>query len=877
MDLLKLLLDRSEHYSLTGDFRELYEEKVRGSGRRAARSWARSQVLRLLPVFAAYSLTWRLIMLKNYLLTSLRNIRRQKGYTLINVFGLAVGIAACLLVLLYTRDELRYDRYPEKAGRIGRVLTHMNRNGEDIIISGTGTPAADFLKNTFPEVEETVRFRQSPDPLVRFEDRSFREKRVFHADPSFFKVFSIPLLAGDMQTALAEPNTLALSRDTALKYFGSLDAVGKTLRIDDKFDYKITGVFENVPRTSHFHPDVLLSLSTLDESRQPVWMAFNFPTYVVLRPGASLAALEAKLPALFNSHVDAELKQSMGVSMDDFLKKSKMAISYELQPLTRIHLYSAGSRNDFEPGGDIKSIYLFSIVALFILILAAVNFVNLSTARSSGRAKEVGLRKVLGSQRSSLVNQFLVESLLLSLIALTFAVVLVALTLPVFNSLAGKELVLSGLADPSTAATAFLVTLAIGLLAGAYPAVLFSSFRPSSILRGEFRTGMRGGKLRRGLVVFQSAVSVLMIIGTIVVFRQMHFIRTTNLGFNKDQVLVVGKSSLLGDRAEILKDEVKRLPQVRNASLSSFLPVPSSRARLPIAREDEPDPYKAVPVNFWRIDEDYLDTLQIKVAEGRNFSRALPTDADAVLINRAAAAHFRFTNPVGRKLILADMEDENGDGLPEKKAVGLNVIGLVEDFHFESLRQTIAPLVILFAGSRGNLILRVHPEGIPSLLKTLQSKWASLLPGEPFEYAFLDARFEAMYAADLRTGRIFGVFAALSVLIGCLGIFGLASYAVSKRAREIGIHKVLGANREDIVRLMLREQVLLTAASNLIAWPVAYVLMMNWLKEFAYRTQIGWMVFAGTGLLTLLITLLTVGGHAAKAVATQPAFVLKNE
>jgi len=814
-------------------------------------------------------------MLENYLLTSLRNIRKQKGYMFINVLGLAVGIAACLLVLLYTRDEMSYDRYPEKADRIVRVLALMTRGGEDFVISGAGAPVAESLKSSFPEVEDAVRLKESGSVRVRFGDKQFREKRVYHADPSFFRVFSIPLLTGDPETALAEPNTLTVSRDTAVKYFGSLEAVGKTMRLDDEADYKITGVFENIPRASHFHFDILISLATLAESREPIWMTFNFPTYLVLRPDSPVEALGAKLPALFNTHMNTELQQNMGISMDDFLKTSKMSISYGLQPLTRIHLYPSGIRDDFEPAGDIKYVYLFMAVAFFILILAAVNFVNLSTARSSGRAKEVGLRKVLGSQRSALVNQFLVESLLLSLIALGFGLVLVGLTLPLFNSLAGKELAWIGLADPLTAAAALLITLVIGLLAGAYPAALYSSFRPSAILRGHVRAGMRGGNLRRILVVFQSAVSVLMIIGTIVVFRQMHFIRTTNLGFAKDQVLILSKTSLLGDRAEILKDEMRRLPQVRNASLSSYLPVPSGRTRIPVAVENDPEPFKALPLNVWTVDEDYLDTLQIKIAEGRNFSPALPTDSGAALINRAAAAHFGFKDSLDRKLILTEIED--GDRGPQRKEVGLNVIGLVEDFHFESLRRAVAPLVIRFGKSRGNLILRVRPEGIASLIKTLQARWTSLLPGEPFEYAFLDERFEAIYESELRVGRIFGVFSALSVLIGCLGVFGLASYAVSKRAREIGIHKVLGATGTDVIRLMLREHVLLTAAANLIAWPIAYVTMINWLKGFAYRTTFDWTVFAGAGMLTLLITLITVGGHTVRAAATDPAVVLRNE
>jgi len=873
--LISLLLRRGEHYSLIGDFDEIYAERVRESGRARARLWAWGQILRLLPAYAFHSLTWSLTMFKSYLRTSLRNIRKQKGYTLINILGLAIGIAACLLVLLYNHDELSFDRYNKKADRTVRIMAMMNRDGRAFNISGAGAPAAEALQQSFPEIEATVRFRQKGSLRVRFENKQFREDSAIHTDPSFFSVFTIPLLRGDPETALAEPNTLTVSRATALKYFGSIEAVGKTLRIDDGMDYKVTGVFENIPRASHFHFDILISLSTLAESREPVWMNFSFPTYLVLRPGASSEALEAKLPSVFNTHVNTELQQNIGSSLEDFLKKSNMTMDYRLQPLIRIRLFSMGGMNEFEPTSDIKYIYLFSAVALFILILAAVNFVNLSTARSSGRAKEVGLRKVLGSFRGALINQFLIESILLSLIALGFGFLIVGLALPLFNSLTGKELSLIGLAQPITAVLAVLLTLAIGLLAGAYPAFLLSSFRPSPILRGDLKSGVRGGRLRRILVVFQITASALMIIGTIVVSRQLRFIQTTKLGFNKDQVLILNNTSLLQDRAEILKTELLNLPQVQKASLSGFLPVPSSRMSMPVAREGEPDPLKAVPINVWTVDEDYLETLQMKIIEGRNFSSKNPTDTEAVLLNQAALKHFGFETAAGQRLLLAE-RDPDSPAL-KLKPIGLNVIGVVEDFHFESFRHVIAPLMIRSGKNRGNLILRVKPEGIATVIKALQTKWTSNLPGEPFEYSFLDERFNAMYKSELRVGRTFGVFAGLAVFIGCLGLFGLASYAAAKRAREIGIHKVLGATGSDIIRLMVKEYLFLTALANLIAWPVAFGVMSEWLKGFAYRTSIGWVVFAATGALTMIITLITVGGQSVKAAATDPAITLRNE
>jgi putative ABC transport system permease protein len=877
--LLGAVLERGEHDTLVGDFDELYATEQESRGPAAARRWYWGQIVRLFPSYAFHSLRWSAEMFGTDLTTGLRNIKKHRGYALINILGLAIGLAACLLVVLYAKDELSFDRFNTKADRISRVMTKLVRQGKEMNLSGVGAPMAAALRDGFPEVEDAVRFRGAESLRVRYGDRRFRENRAIHADPSFFNIFTVPLARGDARTALVEPHTLVLSRTTAAKYFGTEDPVGKTLQVTagDTEDYTVTGVFEDIPRASHFHFDIIISLSTLEESRVPVWNTFNFPTYLLLREGTSAAAVEAKLPSLINPHLDAEFRQSVGASLDQWLSKSGMSLDYHLQPLTRIHLYTQAGVNEFEPPSDIRYIYLFAAVALFILVLAAANFINLSTARSSGRAKEVGLRKVMGSPRGALVKQFLTESVLLSVIALALAVLLVRVALPLFNRLTAKEMSPALLREPATVAAAFGLALLIGLLAGAYPAFVLSSFRPSPMLRDSSGGRVKGGRLRRALVVFQFAVSALMIIGTVVVSLQLRYIQTKKLGFNKNQVIVLRKTYLLQDRADALKEEMLQYPGVLKTSLSSFLPVPSSRARMPVAREGEADPTQALPIAVWTVDYDYIDTLEMSVVAGRNFSREHPTDKNAVLLNRTAARHFGFADgsTVEGRLLIVDVDTKNGQ--PVYQPAPMTVIGVLEDFHFESLRSKIEPLVLRLGESRGNLILRVRPGEVFGTIETLRQKWTGLLPGEPFDYALLDDSFDAMYRSELRIGQTFRLFAALAVFIGCLGLFGLAAFSAAKRTKEIGIRKVLGATSANIVRLFVKEYLALVVLANIISWPIAYWAMSRWLDGFAYRTEISWVVFAATAALTLGIAMLAVASQSVKAAATDPAVVLKYE
>ncbi len=816
-------------------------------------------------------------MFKNYFKVALRTLMRNKGYTLITLSSLAIGIAACLLSFLYIQDELTYDRYNDKAERIVRITTQIFREGKELNIVGVGAPVAKTMMDEFPEVENAVRFREEGSVKINIGATVFREKKVVYSDPQFFDVFSVPLLKGDRKTVLTNPQTVVLSQTKAEKYFGTADPVGKVLRIDDKEDWHVSGVFADIPRTSHFHFDFIASFFTLDLAKDPttsMWNSLNFQTYLLLRRGASARNLEKKLPLLFQTHVGPEIKQLTGISMEEFMAKAKMKLNYSLQPLTAIHLHSNYDGGEFEPNGDISYIFLFSAVSFFILILAVINFINLSTARSISRAKEVGLRKVLGSFRLDLIKQFLTETLVLCLLASGIACLLLMILLPLFNNLTAKELTWGALATPLAIAVALVLTLLVTIMAGAYPAFLLSAFHPAAILRGHAPGSAKRGWLRRGLVVFQFAVSAVMIIGTIVVFQQMHYIQNKKLGFKKEQVLILHNTQQLGDRAETLKQELLRYPQVVSATLSSYLPVPSSRDMMPIAREDNPNPKQAFPISFWTIDENYIATLGMKIAAGRDFSRQLTGDSQDVIINQAAVTYFGFKSPLGEKLVrIAEDPHKPGHFI----TIPGTVIGVVEDFHYESLRERIAPLVLIQGQSRGRLVVRIKTGHIAAVIKTLKKKWTALLPGEPFDYTFLDESFNEIYKSELRAGRVYAIFTALAVFIGCLGLFGLASFSAVKRTKEIGVRKVLGAAVHEVVALLIKDYLLLVGLANLIAWPVAFYLMHRWLQDFAYRTSIRLTVFLLSGLLGLAIALLTVGYRAIRAARANPVDSLRYE
>jgi len=803
-------------------------------------------------------------MFKNYLKIARRNLLKHKAYSFINIAGLAVGLACCLLISLYVKDELSYDRYHPKADRIYKVATDARNPEKQSQFALTPAPLAETLVRDFPEVETATRlFTFFGEGLVTYGEKRFTEPSIYFGDSTFFNVFGIPLLAGDMKTALARPNTVVLAQTAARKYFGEENPLGKTMAMNNGFDVQITGVMGDIPANTHFHCDFLISLATTRMSRNPSFISnSNFHTYLVLREGASPQALEEKFPEALKQYASAQIATRFGQSYE-----ARLAAGYEtkwvLVPITDIHLRS-NREYEIEPNGNIATVYLFATIAAIVLVIACINFMNLATARSASRAKEIGIRKVIGSNRLQLLRQFLTESLLLSFLALLVALVLVELLLPTFNQLAGKQTATSFFANGSSIAILLGVTLLVGLLAGSYPAVVLSSMRPALVLKSGSPVSASGVWIRRGLVVFQFAISVALIAGTFIVHNQVGFILNRQLGFNKEQVLVVKRASALGQQRETFKQKLLENSSIINAATSTTLP--GKLYGRSTYRASGAPVENTYAMHEMYVDENFLPTLAIMLSAGRNFSREFATDTSAVILNEAAAKLFGWNEPLGQPLT------QPGDSLWRA-----NVIGVVKDFHFESLHKQIQPLVILHQPFYQYLSIRVRSENIAATVQAVETLWQEFAPQQPFEFSFLDQDFDAQYRAEQRTGKIFGLFAALAIFIACLGQFGLASYTIQKRTKEIGVRKVLGASVINIAGLLSKDFVKLVLAANLVAWPIAYFAMNKWLQDFAYRINIGWWVFALAGGSALLIALLTVSTQALKAALANPVEALRYE
>ncbi len=810
-------------------------------------------------------------MFKNYLKVGWRNIVRHRGYSAINIFGLAVGMTACLLILLFIKDELGYDRYDLNYERIYRVTAHVRFGGQEGDIGTTPPPLAETCRQEFPEVESAVRFYKQGNFIVRHGERSYTESRLMFADTSIFRIFTLPLKRGNPQTALAAPRTIVLSETAARKYFGAADPLGQSLRLDNEEDYQVSGVFRDIPANSHFHFDLIASLESIDQSRQVRWDNNNYFTYLLLRPGSDPAALHAKFPGFVRKHVGPWIQQILGRSINE-LFASGTRIEYHLQPLRDIHLRSQ-LLSEIEVNGDIRIVYIFSAIALLILIIAAINFINLSTARSAGRSKEAGIRKVLGSERRQLVRQFLADSLLLSSLAIALALLLTYIALPWFNGLTTKRIDLTGAGIGFVATSAVLMTLLIGFLAGLYPAWRLAAARPAEVLKGTLTTGARGGRLRVILVVFQFAISMVLIIGTLVIFRQLHFIQNKKLGFNKDQVLVLQNAYLLEKQASAFKNEMLKHPAVVSSTVSGFLPVrPADRSDSGLFPKGNIQSTSVVLAENWKVDADYIKTMGMKIVSGRDFAKDAPADNSAVIINHAAARQFGWPEPLGRQISFPT------DGNPGQMTyTDRTVIGMVEDFHYESLRSPIAPLVMSIGENRNRISFRIQAKDTTAVLDELERQWQRFAPGQPFEYGFMDKNFAELYRSEQRLGTIFSIFAGLAIFVACLGLLALASFLAEKRTKEIGIRKVLGASIPEIALLLSREFVKWVGIAALIAWPLAYYAMHRWLQGFAYRTGIGIGLFLLSSLSALLIAIMTVSFQAMRAARANPVESLRYE
>ncbi len=803
-------------------------------------------------------------MIKNYFKIAWRTLTRNKAFSFINILGLSIGISVCFIIMLFVQDELSYDRFNLKADRTYRIVFKASINGGKINESNVMPPVAQALKNDYPEVEEAARLHRYGRPKIMYGDKTFKEGDFVAVDPDFFSVFTLPFIKGDAKTALAQPNTVVITEEQAIKFFGNEEPIGKLLKFDNGGLFKVTGVIDKIPANSHFHFDMFGSMEGFPEAKQTTWMASNFFTYIVLKKGYDYKKLEAKLPGMVEKYMGPQIQQAMGMSLSQFRTKGN-ELGFALQPLTDIHLY-ANSNDEFEPGGDVRYVYIFGVVAIFMLLIACINFINLSTAGASKRAKEVGIRKVMGSAKLELVKQFLLESLLVTVIALLLSIVFIQLALPVFNNLSGKNLSL-GL-NINRIVTLLSLGILVGLLAGTYPAFFLSSFKPIATLKGKMTTNIKSFGLRGGLVVFQFFISVSLITGTVIVYQQMKFIQNKKLGYNKDQLMVLPNSWALGKNEKVFKEQLLNDPRVVNATTSGYKPAGPSYSNNALAYPAGKENQFMTTLEY-KVDEQYIPTLGIEMSAGRNFSAAMPTDSLSMIINETAARAFGWgSNAVGQRIFR-----QNSSRGPN---VTYTVIGVVKDFHFRSLHQAITPLLMVLQPEAG-LILKVKTKDITGLIASMKQQWAKFNQEEPFTYAFMDDLYNKAYSAEQKTGRILNIFTVLTILVACMGLFGLATYTAEQRSREVCIRKVLGASVTQVTQMLSKEFLKLVLIACIISFPLSWWAMHKWLQDFAYRITIGWWVFVIAGGSALLIALFTISFQTIKAALANPAKSLRTE
>ena len=808
-------------------------------------------------------------MFRNYLKIAFRSLWRNKGFSLINILGLAIGIAVCLIILMFVNNELSYDRYNTKADRIYRIYFQGDVQGEKLKESTVMPPVAQTMKADFPEVEEATRIRDYGFPKLIIGDKSFREDAFAFVDSNFFNVFTLPFLQGDARTALIEPNTVVITEAVARKYFGNRNPMGQIISFNDKnkAPCKITGVIENVPVNSHFHFDFFASMAGLPESKVPTWMSSNFYTYLVLRKDFDYMKLEAKLPNLVEKYIGPQLFKAMGMTLAEFKGKGNV-LSFHLQPLTDVHLHSDFA-NDLSQPGDIRYVYIFSAIALFMLLIACINFMNLSTAAASKRAREVGIRKVLGSRKPELIRQFLLETIVITAIALLIAILFIKLALPVFNNLASQNLELNFAAYPLLIPLLLLLVLVVGVLAGSYPAFYLSSFKPVMVLKSKITGGRKSIGLRSGLVVFQFFISILLIVCTLVVYNQLFYIQHKKLGYDKDKVLVLQNTWMLNKNQDSFRQFVINDPRVVSVSCSGYLPAGSSNNNNFFVSPGE-NTSQVIKTLRYDVDENYISTLGIQLLEGRNFSKQFSTDSGSVILNEAAAVAFGWRKGAVGKTI----SRINNEGRKEV----YSVIGVVSDFHFRSLHERISPLVMAFSPDQGTLIVKLRANAdIPALTEILKKRWSEAGAEDPLSYSFLDERYNNTYKTEQKMGLILGIFAGLTIFVACLGLFGLAKFTAAQRTKEIGIRKVLGASVAQVTGMLSKEFLVLVLVACVIAFPVAWWAMNNWLQDFAYRISISWWIFALAGVTIILIALFTVSFQAIKAAIANPVKSLRTE
>ncbi|MGD8780195.1 MAG: ABC transporter permease [Ignavibacteria bacterium] len=803
-------------------------------------------------------------MLKNYFVISLRNILKYKAFSLINILGLSIGIAVFLIIALFVKDEFEYDTFNEKADQIYRVSTDIKIGDNEFKIGNTAVPLAQALQDEFPEVVKTTRLLDEVTFLKK-ENEGIREEHFFYADSTVFEVFTFDFIHGHAATALNNPNKIVLTRSTAEKYFGSTDVLDKTLRTIDGKEFFVTGVVENLSQNSHFDIDFLASIYSNQVHKDEEWLSNSVHTYIMLPENYDYKILGSRFPAFVEKYAGPSIKQGMGADYQQFTEAGNRFM-YFLQPLLSIH-FTPNIYNQFKESGDINTVYIFAAIAVFILIIACVNFINLSTARSIKRANEVGVRKVLGSSKSHLVKQFLIESVIISFISILISVILVEVFNPFINSLTGKEISIGYLEEIYVLPGLFLFSVFIGLLAGSYPAILLSSFNPISVLKGKVFKGSTGSRLRKGLVVFQFVITIVLFTGTFVIYNQMEFMKNKNLGYEKEQVLVIQNANELGDSQEAFKKEMQRSSEVFNAAYSNCLPL--YRLELGVYNKlgEDKRNYSFITI---AADYDFIDTYKFNVKDGRKFDEKFGNERNSIILNETAARELGYKDPVNQKLVV--LSDENEE-------TQLNIIGMLEDFHLTSLHEKIRPTALLLRDSAEVRFfsIKLSTANIQGTVDFIKEKWKEFVPGKPIEYSFFDEHFDDSYEAELQSSKLFTSFSVLAIFIACLGLFGLTTFTAEQRTKEIGIRKVLGSSAAQIFILLSKEFIKWVVAANLVAWPVSYYLMNNWLQNFAYRTEIGYFVFIYSAVVSFVVALITVSFQSLKAAFANPVNSLKYE
>jgi putative ABC transport system permease protein len=803
-------------------------------------------------------------MLRNYLKVAFRNIFKYKVYSFINIIGLSVGIAACILILLFVNDELSFDKSNTNYDKIYRVHTNASLSGREIKIALSPNPIGEALMKDFPEVTAFTRLMPNRNMLIRYKNNVFVETNFFWADSGTFKVFSIPFIKGNPDKALTEPHTIVLTENLAKKYFGDEDPMDKVMNFEDGTPYTVRGVVKDCPQNAHWHYDMFASMSSLGRDSSQQWLGNNLYTYILLNKGSSINNLQAKLKDFTRKHVSKNIFEIFGVTYDQMMQTGNR-YEFEFQPLTDIHLKSHLDY-EIEPNSDIKYVYIFSMIAIFILILACINFMNLATARASLRTKEVGVRKVLGSNKKQLIIQFLFESILLSGFAVLIAVVLSEMLLPLFNVITGRHLETGYLSNFEAIPAVIFSILFIGFLSGSYPAFFLSSFKPAAVL-GSKVSIFKNSWLRSGLVVFQFAISIILIIGTLIVYLQMRYIQNIKLGFDKDHILVIQRAWALENQAKTFKDELVKNTSIVSASNSDNMPGQLFSQNL--YRTEGADTRQHI-VAVMAADYDYARTMGIEISLGRYFSRDYPSDTMSVVINETAAKIMGIKDPIGKRIISV--------GNPDPARSTFTIIGIMKDFHYESLHQKIRPLIMqLNRGQTAFLPIRLSTTDFAGSISLIEKLWKKFVPDKPIEFYFLNDNFDQLYRAEHKTSQIFTTFSIISIFIACLGLLGLASFTAERRTKEIGIRKVMGASTTGIIFLLSKEFIKWVLIANIIAWPIAFYIMTNWLEDFAYRINFPYWILFASALIAMLIAIITVISQALKAANSNPVNSLKYE